>query len=83
MKRKAREAMGSRLVSGRWVPSSLSIASSAPQRSLCGRMASGRRTAYWTTPDRKGLWGVRLREAKRLVRPKSLWGGLGGAAGDA
>jgi hypothetical protein len=47
------EATVSDVVVGSWVPASLLVVSGAP--------ATGRRTAYWAAPDRKGLsnaqWG--------------------------
>jgi hypothetical protein len=38
-----------------------------PQHSIVDGITSGRRTAYRTEPDEKGLWGTRLGAVKRPV----------------
>jgi hypothetical protein len=49
-KKGGKQATVSDVVVGSWVPASLLVVSGAP--------ATGRRTAYWDAPDRKGLSGA-------------------------
>jgi hypothetical protein len=84
VKRKAREATGSRLVAGRWVPSSLSVVSASPQHPLCG--GDGLRvsdTVLGRAGPKRPLGGHDWGRPSIWRAPIPFGGRLGGAAGDA
>lgn len=62
------------IVADRWEPASLFIVSGMLGASpFVAGTGSGRRTPYWTAPDKKRLWGTRVGTFFCPAHPKSLW----------